>query len=38
MFNGERYKILKAEIGQAQGKPGEVLSDHLEISCGDKNQ
>ena len=36
MFNGERYKILKAEIGQAQGKPGEVLSDHLEISCGDK--
>ena len=36
MFNSERYKILKAEIGQAQGKPGEVLSDHLEISCGDK--
>jgi methionyl-tRNA formyltransferase len=36
MFNGERYKILKAEIGQAQGKPGEVLSDHLEICCGDK--
>ena len=36
LFKGERYKILKAEIGQAQGKPGEVLSDHLEISCGDK--
>ncbi len=36
MFNGERYKILKAEIGQAQGNPGEVLSDYLEISCGDK--
>ena len=36
MFNGERYKILKAEIGQAQGKPGEVISDYLEISCGDK--
>ncbi len=36
MFNGDRYKILKAEIGQAQGKPGEVLSDYLEISCGDK--
>ncbi len=35
-FNGERYKILKVEIGQAQGKPGEVLSDYLEISCGDK--
>ena len=36
MFNGERYKILKAEIGQAQGKPGEVLTEQLEISCGDK--
>jgi len=36
MFNSERYKILKAEIGKAQGKPGEVLSDYLEISCGDK--
>ena len=36
MFKGERYKILKAEIGQAQGKPGEVLSDYLEISCGEK--
>ena len=36
MFNGERYKILKAEIGKGQGKPGEVLSDYLEISCGDK--
>ncbi len=36
IFKGERYKILKAEIGQAQGKPGEVLSEHLEISCGDK--
>jgi len=36
MFNGERYKILKADIGQAQGNPGEVLSNYLEISCGDK--
>tara|TARA_B100001250_G_scaffold357647_1_gene333508 strand:- start:21 stop:530 length:510 start_codon:yes stop_codon:yes gene_type:complete len=36
IFNGERYKILKAEIGLAQGKPGEVLSDYFEISCGDK--
>ena len=36
IFNGERYKILKAEIGQGKGKPGEVLSDYLEISCGDK--
>ena len=32
-FNGERYKILKAEIGNGSGKSGEVLSDKLEIAC-----
>ena len=32
-FNGERYKILKAEIGNGIGKAGEVLSDKLEIAC-----
>ncbi|WP_440672720.1 methionyl-tRNA formyltransferase [Candidatus Pelagibacter sp. HIMB1715] len=34
MFNGERYKILKAQVGRAQGTPGTVLSDNLEIACG----
>ncbi len=34
MFNGERYKILKAQVGRAQGTPGSVLSDNLEIACG----
>ena len=33
-FNGERYKILKAQIGRAQGNPGSVLTDKLEIACG----
>ena len=33
-FNGERYKILKAQFGRAQGNPGSVLSDNLEIACG----
>ena len=33
-FNGERYKILKAEIGNGAGKNGEVLSNNLEIACG----
>ena len=33
-FNGERYKILKAEIGNKIGKIGEVVSDNLEIACG----
>ena len=34
-FKGERYKILKAEIGNGIGKVGEVLSDKLEIACAD---
>ena len=33
-FSGERYKILKAEIGSTSGKIGEVLTDKLEIACG----
>ena len=32
-FKGERYKILKAEIGNGIGQTGEVLSDKLEIAC-----
>ena len=34
-YAGERYKILKAKIGNAVGKIGEVTSDQLEIICGD---
>ena len=33
-FDGERYKILKAEIGNGIGKNGEVVSNNLEIACG----
>ena len=33
-YNGERYKVLKAEIGNGLGKIGEVLTDKLEIACG----
>tara|TARA_B110001450_G_scaffold252331_1_gene273940 strand:- start:267 stop:1190 length:924 start_codon:yes stop_codon:yes gene_type:complete len=36
IFKGERYKILKAEIGNGIGHPGEVVTDYLEICCGDK--
>tara|TARA_B100000003_G_scaffold207591_1_gene225549 strand:+ start:3824 stop:4756 length:933 start_codon:yes stop_codon:yes gene_type:complete len=32
-FKGERYKILKAEIGNGIGKAGEIISDKLEIAC-----
>ena len=35
-FNGERYKILKAELGNGIGKKGEVITDSLEIVCGDQ--
>ncbi len=34
IFKGERYKILKAEIGNGIGNPGEVVSDYMEIVCG----
>ncbi len=35
IYKGERYKILKAEVGNGIGKPGEVISDYLEIACGE---
>tara|TARA_Y100000994_G_C15647241_1_gene423816 strand:+ start:84 stop:1010 length:927 start_codon:yes stop_codon:yes gene_type:complete len=34
MFNGERYKILKAEISVAEGVTGTVLTQNLDIACG----
>ena len=34
-FNGERYKILKAEKSNAQGKAGSIVSEKLEICCGE---
>ena len=36
-FKGERYKILKAVIGNGLGKVGEVISNNLEVACS-KNQ
>ena len=35
-FNGERYKILKAEIANGIGESGEVITDSLEIACANK--
>jgi len=37
IYKGQRYKILKAEIGNGIGNPGEVVSDYLEVACGDKH-
>ena len=36
IYNGERYKILKANLAQGYGKVWEVLDNYLEISCGNK--
>jgi len=33
--NGERIKILEAEVDGNSEKPGEVLDDDLTIACGD---
>ena len=34
-FKGERYKILKAEVGNSKGEPGIVLGENLEIGCNE---
>jgi len=36
IFNEERYKILKAELGTKSGEIGEVMTSDLEISCGNQ--
>ena len=37
IYNGERYKVLKAEIANGVGKAGVVLDDYLKICCNDKS-
>ncbi len=32
-FNNERYKILKAVIGNGIGEVGEIISNNLEVAC-----
>ena len=36
-FKSERHKILKAELSIKKGKPGHVLSDSLDIACGENS-
>ncbi len=33
-LDGERVKVLRAEIADGTGSPGEVLDDQLTIACG----
>ena len=37
IYRGERYKILKAQKSLSKEKPGKVLSNELEISCGENS-
>ena len=34
-FNGERYKILKAEKSSTKGKAGSIVSENFEVCCGE---
>ncbi len=34
-FNGERYKILKAEKSSSMGKAGSIISENFEVCCGE---
>jgi methionyl-tRNA formyltransferase len=36
IFKDERYKILKAELSNKRGEIGEVITNDLEISCGNQ--
>ena len=36
IYNGERYKILKASLALGSGEIGEVLDNYLRVSCGNK--
>src|SRR5438270_6127480 len=33
--NGERIKLLRADIDRGSGRPGEVIDDVLTVDCGD---
>jgi methionyl-tRNA formyltransferase len=37
LFQGERYKILKATLSDLEGQPGSVLDDNLIVACGTKS-
>ena len=34
-FNGERYKILKAEKSNTNGKAGNIVNENFEVCCGE---
>lgn len=34
-LEGERFKVLGAEVAEGEGAPGQVLDDELTIACGE---
>ena len=37
IYKGERFKILKAEISEAKGKPGIILDEYFKVACNNKS-
>ena len=37
LFQGKRYKVLKATLSDLKGQPGTVLDTNLTIACGNKS-
>ena len=37
LFQGERYKVLRATLSEAEGQSGKVLDDNFTIACGVKS-
>ena len=37
VYEGERYKIIEAELGFKSDKAGKVIDKNLEIACGNKS-
>ena len=37
LYNGERYKILKAELSSTKGNPGVILNENFEIGCAENS-
>ena len=37
-YNGERFKVLRADVTEGEGKPGEILDGEkaLKIVCGEQ--
>ena len=37
LYKGERYKILKAELSNANGEAGIIINENFEIGCAENS-